>query len=83
MPPALRLLYGLKNHPSNSDILVWKAFLRSVGNNTIESVKVAGNELAMIEYTGGSTGTPYTGDVLGQPTWCGAVKEDEATSASE
>ena len=58
MPPALRLLYGLKSHPSNSNTLVWKAFLHSVGNNTAESVKVAGNELAMIEYTGGSTGTP-------------------------
>lgn len=58
MPTAMRLLYGLKNKQTKSASLTWNKFLRIAGNEIPESVMVTGNDLAMIEYTGGSTGVP-------------------------
>ena len=58
MPPLLKTLYGLKNRRPKSDAISWRMFLRSAGNAKPQVVKAEGNDLAMIEYTGGSTGVP-------------------------
>ena len=58
MPTAMRLLYGLKNKQTKSASLTWNKFLRIAGNEIPKYVMVTGNDLAMIEYTGGSTGVP-------------------------
>lgn len=58
MPTLLRVLYGLKNRQPKLDVISWKTFLRSTEGKTPERVEVKGDELAMIEYTGGSTGVP-------------------------
>ena len=58
MPPLLRILYGLKNRQPKSDAISWRTFLRSAESKTPETVEIKGNDLAMIEYTGGSTGVP-------------------------
>ena len=58
MPPLLRFLYGLKSHSSKSDSVSWKKFLRTAGDEKAQNVTIRGDDLAMIEYTGGSTGVP-------------------------
>ena len=58
MPPLLRFLYGLKNRSSKSGLVSWKNFLRNAGDEKAQAVTVRGDDLAMIEYTGGSTGVP-------------------------
>ena len=58
MPPLLRVLYGLKNRQPKLGARSWNDFLRSAEGSTPQPVEVKGNDLAMLEYTGGSTGVP-------------------------
>ena len=58
MPPLLRILYGLKNRQPKLNAISWKTFLHSAEGTKPQAVGVKGDELAMIEYTGGSTGVP-------------------------
>ena len=58
MPPLMRLFYGLKSRSKKTDAANWKDFLRSAEGSKLQPTEVKGSDLAMIEYTGGSTGIP-------------------------
>ena len=58
MPPLIKLLYGLKSRNKKPDAMSWETFLDSSGGAAPQAVEVKGDDLAMIEYTGGSTGMP-------------------------
>ena len=58
MPPLMRLFYGLKSRSKKTDAANWKDFLRSAEGSKLQPTEVKGSDLAMIEYTGGSTGVP-------------------------
>lgn len=60
MPASMRAAAILKQkHPKLADNSIkWKDFIESGKNADLKCVKVDGNELALIVYTGGTTGTP-------------------------
>ena len=60
MQTAIKVAASLKNkHPVLNDISVrWKDFIESGTNTVFEPVGIDGNEMAVIEYTGGTTGVP-------------------------
>ena len=60
MPTAIKAAASLKNkHPVLNDISVrWKDFIESGTNTVFKPVVIDGNEMAVIIYTGGTTGIP-------------------------
>ena len=58
MPILLRVPYGLKNRRPKLETISWETFLSSTEGEMPKTVEVKGDDLAMIEYTGGSTGVP-------------------------
>ena len=60
MPTAIKAAASLKSkHPVLNNISIkWKGFVDSGKDNTLQNVKVDGNEMSLIIYTGGTTGTP-------------------------
>ena len=60
MPLPVRILYGLKTgqHRINSQSKKWNTFLTSGDNQKVSSYNCDGSDLAVIMYTGGTTGIP-------------------------
>ena len=58
MPKLLKFLYGLKKHEQNQNNTDWKSFICGAGDARPAVVEGTGDDLAVIEYTGGSTGVP-------------------------
>jgi long-chain acyl-CoA synthetase len=57
MPAHLKLVIGLKNRTKNKAGISWKKFLNKTTNNNHTS-QTNPDDMALIEYTGGSTGIP-------------------------
>lgn len=58
MPLPMRLAYALTHRSAMRGAMSWGDFLRLARGRAPEAVDVAGDDLAVIEYTGGSTGVP-------------------------
>ena len=58
MPLPLRLMVRLKTKHQECGIISWKSFIKGASRIAPKDVVVNGDDLAMIEYTGGSTGIP-------------------------
>ena len=60
MPAAIKAAVSLKSkHPVLNDISIkWKDFVDTKNDNSFNPVKVYGEAMAVIEYTGGTTGIP-------------------------
>ena len=57
MPTPLKLAVGYKNRHLNKKGISWKDFIKA-GEENITSVDIIPDNMALIEYTGGSTGVP-------------------------
>lgn len=58
MPLPLQILLKLKSQGNDAATVSWKSFLKSAAGAKFVSPTIRGSDLAIIEYTGGSTGVP-------------------------